>query len=148
VARKPLDGSPEAEVGRRINDLRKKAGLTNEDLAARLGISEAGVKKLYNGESTQAFVRLRSLAEILKCTPNEVVGVKSSGERAHELLQAVLEVTYRALGLSERQAQVLAEIAQEVLQAPPLTSAALDPQTAARVQTELAVRQFLQSKPS
>jgi transcriptional regulator with XRE-family HTH domain len=136
------------QIARRINELRNAAGLTYEQLGDRLGITSDGVKKLISGTSTRNFAKLLRLASALGTTPHAILGVSSGRHYDDAYTLAVLEETFRRLGRTEFQAETLSRIILEVLQAPPIETGSVDPLTGARIQVELAFRQFPKPKLS
>ena len=57
-----------AYVGKQIAALRKKNGFTQEELAARLGISAQAISKWENGHTLPETAMLPLLAELLECS--------------------------------------------------------------------------------
>ena len=59
-------------VGSNIVRLRKRCGLTQEELAERLQISGASLSRIENGLAAPRFHRLEDLAEIMGCHVTEL----------------------------------------------------------------------------
>ena len=56
-----------------IRTLRKKAGITQIDLAERLGISIATLRRWEAGETAPTGLKIHELAKILKVNPEDIV---------------------------------------------------------------------------
>lgn len=57
-----------------IRDYRKRAGLTMEELGARLGVSESAIQRWERGDRRPSYERLLQIAEELDCTVNDLMG--------------------------------------------------------------------------
>ncbi len=66
-------------LGKRIADLRKKASMTQEDLAEKLGISAQAVSKWENDQTCPDITLLPTLAELLKTSLDELLTGKKPG---------------------------------------------------------------------
>lgn len=83
----------------RIRDQRLKMGLTQEELAAKLGLQKSAIAKYENGrvENIKRSV-ISKMAEILKCSPIYLMGWDSDGEielnDTKETLYCKLEVAF------------------------------------------------------
>lgn len=53
------------EIGKKIREARSKKGLSQEQLAERLRISQAGVSKLESGKTVPTVSRLMQIARVL-----------------------------------------------------------------------------------
>ena len=60
------------ETGRRIQRLRRRAGLTQQAMAYEAGLSTRTVAKVENG-SGASLGTLRALADVLGATPNQLL---------------------------------------------------------------------------
>ena len=58
----------------KLYELRRAAGLSQEELAARSGVSAASLIKYESGEMTPGIDKVISMAEALGCTPNDLCG--------------------------------------------------------------------------
>ena len=88
-------------LGKTVLELRKKNNVTQEELAAELGVTAAAVSKWENGYTLPDILMLCALADFFEVTTDELLGRKK--ERA----QAVIAAQSEALG------QQIARIAQE-----------------------------------
>ena len=59
-------------MGEKIKILREKAGLSQKQLAARLGIDQSAVARWESGENIPATNRIIPLAEALGCSPGDL----------------------------------------------------------------------------
>lgn len=64
-------------IGRFLQEVRKEKGLTQKDLAEKIGVSDKTISKWENGNSTPDTSMLLSISEALDVTVNEIL----SGER-------------------------------------------------------------------
>lgn len=60
-----------------LKRLREERHITQEEMAARLGISRSAVAMWENGQNTPPTKYLVSIAEMLGCTTDELLGVKT-----------------------------------------------------------------------
>ena len=70
-------------VGNRIKLARKAAGLTQKQLADRLGISPVNISQLENNARAPKFETLKRIAEALGTTPRDMVYYDSDIARRH-----------------------------------------------------------------
>ena len=68
------------ELGKRLASLRKEKGYSQEDLAAKLGVSRQAVSKWENGEASPDTDNLIALADIYGISLDELVGKKEREE--------------------------------------------------------------------
>jgi transcriptional regulator with XRE-family HTH domain len=64
----------EKEIGIRVNVMRIKRGITQEELGRRLGVSFQQVQKYEKGRNRLSATRLMDIAEILGGDPLELMG--------------------------------------------------------------------------
>ena len=81
-----------------IRTLRKERGLTQEELAAQLRVTRQAVSSWERGGSCPDFEMLKTLAEILEVSPqqllyNENVAKKPSFRKVHDLLWIGISLT-------------------------------------------------------
>ena len=89
-------------LGRRVRHLRKKHGMTLDDLAAELGTSPSQLSLLENGKREPRLSQLQQLAKTFQVTLDDLFGAEPPSKRA--ALEIELEKTqrgplYAALGL-------------------------------------------------
>lgn len=77
---------PEGEVfGKRLRELRKKAGITQHDLALSSGLTDAYISNLENGFAVPSLTTILRLAVALDCRVSALVAIFDKVE-----LQAIL----------------------------------------------------------
>ncbi|RZI98474.1 MAG: helix-turn-helix domain-containing protein [Brevundimonas sp.] len=72
--RNETDVAFDAEVGQRIRDHRKAAGMTQSDLARAAGVTFQQVQKYERGTNRVAASRLSSIAAAVGVPPSELLG--------------------------------------------------------------------------
>ena len=85
----------------RIRELRKKAGLSQADLAARAGISQPAISQLENDTRPLTVDWMRTLARILGVTPADLLGPDDNPHRPSQEEQCLLD-HYRAADPAQR----------------------------------------------
>ena len=70
----------EQTLGKRIVSNRKRLGLTQDQLAERLGVTAQAVSKWENDQSCPDITTLPRLAEIFGITTDELLGIRSRAE--------------------------------------------------------------------
>jgi transcriptional regulator with XRE-family HTH domain len=68
--------------GKKIKELRERAGLTQRELAEAINVNRSMVAKYETGESQMGLETLMVLCGVLKTTPNEVLGVEVAASPA------------------------------------------------------------------
>lgn len=61
------------QVGNYIAERRKKAGLSQPELADRLGVTPETISRMESGKITLSVERIREFAEILQCEPSDLL---------------------------------------------------------------------------
>jgi transcriptional regulator with XRE-family HTH domain len=64
--------STRTQFGKRLRDLRKKAGLSQEELGFRAGIHRTYVGAIERGEQNLSIDNVHKLAKALKISPDEL----------------------------------------------------------------------------
>lgn len=131
-------------IGRRIAELRDKAGLRNQDIANALGLSDNAAKKIVSGENTLGFVKLAKLAAALGVTPNEIFGEAS--EAVPSELWAAVQGSYEMLGLPPDEAFELSQLVREYVGEPLGETEGVNRASARKILVTSATRKFLKSK--
>ena len=67
------------EFGKRLLDFRKRAGMSQEELAAKLGISRQTLSKWEQGQSEPDVEMILCLCDVFQITPNELLGTEENG---------------------------------------------------------------------
>jgi transcriptional regulator with XRE-family HTH domain len=108
-----LPSSPREQLGRKLRDLRLRAGLSGDALAAQTGLSQSKVSRVERGLSLPSVEELRAWA----------TATEASGSELRDLLGFVEQVATSAtswrvlhqLGLAEKQ-QEIAELEQQAIE--------------------------------
>jgi len=66
------------KIGKNIAELRARCGLTQEDLAAKVGVSRQAVTKWESDESTPELSKLVALADVFDVSLDKLVGGNDS----------------------------------------------------------------------
>lgn len=92
-----------------ISERRRAAGLTQEDVASRLGVSRQTVGKWESGRATPELEKLIALCDLLGCTLDELVG-RTGAEVAsvEETASPAADVLSAAHGVDDADAPVFA----------------------------------------
>ncbi len=68
----------------RLKEIRKQNGLSAEALAKEIGVTQAAVANWENNRRSMNVETLIRLAEVLGCTPNDLLGFGEGTERRAE----------------------------------------------------------------
>ena len=79
------------QTGLKIRDLREKKGMTQRELAASLGVTDAAVSKWERGKNFPDITLLERLGEVLGCRVSELLGLETGSEE--EIVRAVAELS-------------------------------------------------------
>jgi len=132
-------------IGERIRKLRVERGLSNLDLAERLGLSVPAVKKIQHGSACIQFLKLAEICKALDSEPNQLLGYAKGGE---DRLRAVLETIFETVGVAQPKIGELVDVALQALQNDRMQPSNVDPLQAARVQVYLGARRALGTSQS
>ena len=98
------------DVGKRLRTARRAAGLTQKQLADRLGVESITVSRWERGVTSPSLPRLRRIAEITQTTVGELVNTASAS--VHELeIAALREELAETRELVDRVARALERLA-------------------------------------
>ena len=67
------------DIGQQLKVYMKRLGLTQKDIAERLGVSQPFISAICRGEKYPSTENILSICELLGITPNELFGVSSLG---------------------------------------------------------------------
>jgi transcriptional regulator with XRE-family HTH domain len=90
-----------AEVGAAVEELRRRAGLEQRRLAARLGIDVTEVGRIERGERRLSAWELYALAELLHVEPGLIVGREEPGAALLRVAGASEEAVRRGMATFE-----------------------------------------------
>ncbi len=88
-------------IGKKIKELRKEKGLTQNDFANKFNLTQNTVTNIETGKRTLSCEELLSIANYFKVSTDYLI--KENGAREHEKLQYFLDYT----GLSELSVEIL-----------------------------------------
>ena len=91
-------------IGQRIAEARRRADISQRELARRLGVTQQTIATLERRTSTPRSATLLKIAEILGVSPNELLGVKDSGN-GQGPARGRAQQTFRAVALLPRRQQ-------------------------------------------
>lgn len=89
-------------LGNRIREARKQAGLTQEELAERIGVSRTAISRFELGEIEPSLRNLSALAESLNVSADRLLGLP---RRVQEPLPELSHAALQALNLLLRELQ-------------------------------------------
>jgi len=89
-------------LGKRIREARKQAGLTQEELAERIGVSRTAISRFELGEIEPSLRNLAAMAGELNVSADRLLGLPA---RAQEPLPELTPGALRALKLLLRELQ-------------------------------------------
>ncbi len=69
-------------IGNKINELRREKGITQDELAAQMGVTAAAVSKWENGYTLPDILMLCALADYFEVTTDELLGRKVPSKQA------------------------------------------------------------------
>lgn len=98
-------GTDKVEVGSKIRDLRKRAGMTQQELATLIGVKQSDLSRMENGEYRVSLSSLVKILSVLDMSVGEFFGEKPSLRND----ESNLLDSFRALGNDERR-QVLQQV--------------------------------------
>ena len=76
-------------LSERIYKLRRKSGLSQEQLAEKIGVSRQAISKWESGTSTPELEKLLALSECFHITLDELVRTEAGNQREHEMPQNI-----------------------------------------------------------
>ena len=63
-----------------LRSLRKQCGLSQEQLAALVGVSQASISEWESGSSNPSVKSILKLSDVLSCTSDELLGIARTDE--------------------------------------------------------------------
>ena len=86
-------------ISANIRQLRKKAGLTQIELAEKLGVSIATLRRWEAGETAPNGTRIFELAELLEVSPDEIVASVENSARGQTMSAGSSTLMDRSSGM-------------------------------------------------
>jgi len=103
-----MDNNFKKKFGNRVRYLRKLAGLSQEQLAEKIGLSAKTISYIENGKNTISFNKLPLIATGL-CVPVYKLFISDDGSNNKEVLEFLLS------SATEKEINVIAEIIKPLL---------------------------------
>ncbi len=63
----------------RLKEIRRARGMTAAEVAREIGVTQAAVANWENGRRSMNIDTMIRLAEVLECTPNDLLGFETHG---------------------------------------------------------------------
>jgi transcriptional regulator with XRE-family HTH domain len=105
--RKPLAPVNEELIGRRLRELRNQQGLTQVEIAEKLGLNQSLVSQYERGEVRLHGTLLAALATVLKCSSDQILGLERIEENGLLRDRRFLRRIQKIDQLSKRRKQAL-----------------------------------------
>jgi len=100
-------GTEKTEVGQKVRELRKAAGMTQQELATAIGVKQSDLSRMENGEYRVSLSSLVKILQTLDMSVSEFFGEKPSLKGDESALLGA----FRNLGNDERR-QILRQTQQ------------------------------------
>lgn len=102
------------QIGKAVRAARLRAGISQTELAKRIGMSIDTVKRIEYGERVHQWKMVSSVANAIGCSPNELLGFPVA---SHESLGMALQPILAAYGANPDDADSIARILLEAVEA-------------------------------
>lgn len=83
---KKIKNSVSASVGRKIKDIRKSAGISGDDLAKKLGLTQQQISRYESGQSVMSIDTVVMIAHVLHVSVNELLSDYLASEYSDVML--------------------------------------------------------------
>ncbi|AMG70212.1 helix-turn-helix domain-containing protein [Morganella morganii] len=83
---KKIKNSVSASVGRKIKDIRKSAGISGDDLAKKLGLTQQQISRYESGQSLMTIDTVVMIAHVLHVSVNELLSDYLASEYSDVML--------------------------------------------------------------
>ena len=87
-------------LGNMIAELRKQKGMTQLELAEKMGVTDKAVSKWERDLSCPDINSLSNLAEVLGVSVEELMQIKKTGEEAVSKISEIMEVAPKAVAMA------------------------------------------------
>ena len=101
-------------LGMMIAELRKEKGMTQLDLAEKMGVTDKAVSKWERDLSCPDINSLPNLAEILDVTVDELMQIKKEAENPSQSVQDIIQIILKAVPMAMGVAVVVLSIMGEL----------------------------------
>ncbi|WP_242360063.1 helix-turn-helix domain-containing protein [Anaeromyxobacter sp. SG17] len=105
-------GAVEKRLGRRVADQRKRAGLTQAELAERIGVTTETVSRLERGAVVPSLARLEEVALALGAELSDLFRVADRESQKDRAMTRLLAVVRRG---SAADIEAVADVAERIL---------------------------------
>lgn len=109
--------SKRAPLGERITALRERAGLSQTQLAAKLGLGQQTVAYWERRASTLKSEQIKAIAEALQAAPEEILGMNAPKRRGAGPVGKARQVFERVSQLPRSRQQKIVEVVEALLKA-------------------------------
>ena len=109
--------SKRAPLGERITALRERAGLSQTQLAAKLGLGQQTVAYWERRASTLKSEQIKAIAEALQAAPEEILGMNAPKARGNGPAGKLRQVFERASKLPRDQQKHVVRVIEDALTA-------------------------------
>lgn len=93
----------------RLRELRKRAGLSQAELAEQTGVSQPAISQLENDVATMDVAWMRAFARVLDCAPSDLLASEDNPDRLTDEERALIH-NYRSAQVAQR--QMIARVAE------------------------------------
>ena len=101
-------------LGMMIAELRKEKGMTQLELAERMGVTDKAVSKWERDLSCPDINSLPNLAEILGVTVDELMQIKKEAENPSQSVQDIIQLVFKVVPLAMGVAVVVLSVMGEL----------------------------------
>jgi transcriptional regulator with XRE-family HTH domain len=112
-SRGPVDG--DRLMGQRLRALRLQSGMSQDELAKEVDISFQQVQKYEKGTNRLAVSRMLQFCDILKTTPNDIIGWKERPSAVNKLDSVLFDLASEFEQLPEELQIVLRKITKTLM---------------------------------
>lgn len=106
------------ETGRHIRQYRKVAGLTQEELAQKVGISTMSIRRYEGGERVAPREMIESIAAALGVDPYSLYDFDQASEAIFDRINAIKQIEGDCERLNDDGVKLVAEVAHLAAEAP------------------------------
>lgn len=100
IIRSKFEAMEKKTFGNLVTQLRKAKGMTQADLAAKMGITDKAVSKWERDLSYPDIASIPHLAEILGVTVDELLTVQNVKKENNKSINAIISLVLRAIGVA------------------------------------------------
>ena len=101
------------KIGKRIAELRRDAGITQAQLAEKIGMSSEFISRLERGVNSPSIDTVNKMSDVLKVTIRDILTIPESDDDWEIEIEALIVLLKNKKGKSIRKVFKLAEIVDE-----------------------------------